>query len=787
MNSNADKGRGSRHSFVAFALALLALTALAAWQWRGGSPVGTDLLELLPHENVTSLIAEAEARMQAPVNRELIVLVHHPDEPAAKALAEKIGHLWRGMGLFETVQWDVQADLDAVRQQLLDGRLAMLPEPDRMLIADAPARFVEQRTIQLLDPVGAYLVPADQDWFGLAARVQQALPQPGNVTADLDGALIARHGDATWAVVRARTRADAFKGNLPAEVAAAVDKARSDVARAGGTLIAASGLLYAADGAQQARREMSVIGGVSLAATVALLLMVFRRVRVLLVIVPVGIGALAGTTACIAVFGDIHVLTLVLGASLIGVAIDYPLHVLSKCWAVERWSMSQALHHARPGLTLALATNVIGYLALAFTPLPALTQVAVFSAAGLAAAFLATLCLLPVLVGNEPLRPWAAPLWWANRLLGWHARLTQRIPSFWLFAVLAVFCLLGALRLNLHDDVRQWVARAPQLQAEAGQIAAITGFQPTSQFLLVTAPDETTLLQRLRHTSSALDALVSQHALDGYLSPSQIAMATKEEQDALQGALQGLRAADEPLQSLGIEAVQLNAEINALQALPLHELADVLEGPLGEPWRALWLGTHGRDVAAIVSLRGLRNPSEIQAASMALEGVTFVDRLAQINQVFSQTQRHAALLKVLACGLIFVLLCRPFGIGGAARVVGISLLAALCALASLGWLGQPLTLFGLFGLLLVTAIGVDYAILLRERVGGLDVALVGTLLSAITTWLSFGMLALSHTPAVGSFGITVTLGLIFSFLLAPWAAPGQPAAPTATVKSISAP
>lgn len=774
MNSNADSGRGGRLSFVAFVafvLALLALTALAAWQWRGGSPVGTDLLELLPHENVTPLVAEAEARMQAPVNRELVVLVHHPDELAAKALAERIGHTWRGLGLFETVQWDVQADLDAVRQQLLDGRLAMLPGRDRMLITESPARFIEQRTIQLLDPVGAYLVPADQDWFGLAARAQQALPQPGNVTADLDGALIARHAGETWAVVRARTRGDAFNGNLPAEVAAAVDKARADVALARGTLIAASGLLYAADGAEQAHREMSLIGGLSLAATVALLLMVFRRLRVLLVIVPVGVGALAGTTACIAVFGDIHVLTLVLGASLIGVAIDYPLHVLSKCWAVERWSLSQALHHARPGLTLALATNVIGYLALAFTPLPALTQVALFSAAGLAASFLATLCLLPVLIGDEPLRPWAAPLAWANRLLGWHARLTQRIPSVWLFGVLAVFCLLGALRLDLHDDVRQWVARAPELQAEASQVAAVTGFQPTSQFLLVTAPDETTLLQRLRHTTTALDALVRQDALDGYLSLNQIAMATKEEQNAVQEALQGLRSAAEPLETLGIESTQLNAEIEVLQALSPHALADVLEGPLGEPWRALWVGAHDSSVAAIVSLRGLRSPSQIQSASTALEGVTFVDRLAQINQVFSQTQRHAALLKALACGLILLLLWKPFGIGGAARVVGLSMLAALCALASLGWLGQPLTLFGLFGLLLVTAIGVDYAILLRERVGGVSVALVGTLLSAVTTWLSFGLLALSHTPAVSSFGITVTLGLIFSFLLAPWATP----------------
>lgn len=72
----------------------------------------------------------------------------------------------------------------------------------------------------------------------------------------------------------------------------------------------------------------------------------------------------------------------------------------------------------------------------------------------------------------------------------------------------------------------------------------------------------------------------------------------------------------------------------------------------------------------------------------------------------------------MSCVLIVLLLILPFGFGGALRIVALPLLAALCSLASLGWLGQPLTLFSLFGLLLVTAISVDYAILMREQIGG---------------------------------------------------------------------
>ena len=51
----------------------------------------------------------------------------------------------------------------------------------------------------------------------------------------------------------------------------------------------------------------------------------------------------------------------------------------------------------------------------------------------------------------------------------------------------------------------------------------------------------------------------------------------------------------------------------------------------------------------------------------------------------------------------------------------------------------------------------------------LNALIGGTLLAALTTWLSFGLLAVSSTPAVSNFGLSVSLGLAFSFILAPWA------------------
>ncbi len=753
-----------------FFLALLGLVALTAWQWRNGPPISANLLQLLPSGAPGELEQLAEQRVQAPLNRDLMLLVQHEDEDTAVALAQEVAGNLKASGLFAQVRRSVQADLPAMRQQLLDQRLVLLDRASREALIASPEDFIQQRLQRLFSPFeSTSLVPVEEDWFGLADLAQRRLPHPGNIHPRLDGALLAEHDGQRWAVIHAQIHGDAFDDKLPLLVDDQVRAARHRVESQQGELLAAGGVLHAAYGQRQAREEASLIGSVSLVATLALLHLLFRTSRVLLVALPVLVGALSGAAACVALFGQIHVLTLVLGASLVGVSIDFPLHYLSKSWTLRPWQAFRALRLTLPGLALALATNVIGYLAMAFTPFPALSQVAVFSAAGLLGAFACATCLLPSLV-NVPLQPWAAPLGWAERALALRQRLLGRLPSSWLLAGFVVFCLAGISQVSFKDDLRQWVSRAPALQQQAERIGQITGFEPTSQYFLVRAQTPDELLDRQAALGTRHDELVAEQKLRGYLALSQLA-ATTVAQESLHLALPRLLEYSQPLLALGMTAGALEKELAALQAQPVTGLDQVLAAPIAEPWRPLWLGTRSDGtVAGLISLQGLRDSSALHGLADGIDGVSLIDRPAELNRLFAETQRQAALLKMFAAVVILALLCLPFGWSGALRCLAVPLLAALGSLACLGWLGQPLTLFGLFGLLLVTAIGVDYAILMRERIGGAAVSLVGTLLAAVTTWLSFGLLALSSTPAVSNFGLAVGIGLVFAFLLAPWAA-----------------
>ncbi|MBB2888188.1 MULTISPECIES: MMPL family transporter [Pseudomonas] len=763
-----------------FLILLLAVLALAGWQWRDGAPLSANLMELVPGTAPDALELRAEQRMQEPLNREMLVLVGHKNRQQAIAMAQKIGEQWQASGVFEKVQWNLQADLPALRTQLLQGRLAMLSAADRQQLIEHPDAFIQQRVQALFDPfTGFSLVPSQDDWLGLTGRIQNSQPQRGSVQLDIGSGVLAADADGkSWVMLRARTVGNAFDMNLPLQVADLLQHSREEAAQADVQLLAASGLLYAASGQRQAAREITWVGGGATVGILLLLLLAFRRWRVVLAFVPVLVGMLFGAVACVALFGQMHVMTLVLGSSLIGVAVDYPLHYLSKSWSLKPWHSWPALRLTLPGLTLSLITSCIGYLALAWTPFPALTQIAVFSAAGLLGAYLSAVCLLPALLKGAQLRPAQWPMRIAESLLALRELLLKYVRTPVLLALLIAFCVGGLLQLQTKNDIRQWVGAPQQLTDEAQTIARITGYQPTSQFFLVRAANQQELLERQTALSERLDQLVNLEKLQGYLSLNQL-VSPPNEQHKVRDALSKLPQFWQPLLDLGVPADALQAELVKLQALPTEDIDAALAGPLAEPYRTLWLGPTDNGVAAMVSLQGLNNPALLRVQALDLPGVQLVDRLGDLNKVFAATQISAAELKLASCVLIVLVLILPFGLGGALRIVSLPLLAALCSLASLGWLGQPLTLFSLFGLLLVTAISVDYAILMREQIGGAAASLLGTMLAAATTWLSFGLLAVSSTPAVSNFGLSVSLGLAYSFILAPWAGRQVHTAPVA--------
>src|SRR5262249_24812073 len=157
------------------------------------------------------------------------------------------------------------------------------------------------------------------------------------------------------------------------------DALRDDGAKAGIEVLATGIPLFAADGADRARRDVTAIGFGSLSIIALLMVAIFRTpVPMLLSLATVLSGLAVGFAVSLVVFERVHLLTLVFGSTLIGVTIDYSLHYLCDAFRGETWTPGEGVKRIFTATWLGLITTVLAYASMAIAPFPALRQISVF-------------------------------------------------------------------------------------------------------------------------------------------------------------------------------------------------------------------------------------------------------------------------------------------------------------------------------------------------------------------------------------------------------------------------
>ncbi len=754
------------------ALAWLLVVLAIGWnQWRfwQQSRIDSDVLALLPRDADDRALDEVTRRIADAGARRMLVLLGAKDEAGAQA-AEAVF-----TGKLDALRQASSAsvpfvDAGAARNWFPQAQAFYTLHRDRMLTTEqrntltetSPDDLAQQALASLYSPVGVPRLTAWQaDPLGLWPQWWQARASASGMQVGEDGLL--RAEGRVWVALQYDTTASAFRVDGGRVIQNALDAATNAAkSRVPDVRVIAAGVpLHAEAAATQANREVNTIGWGSLAAVLLLVWLSFRSLRpILLVAASLLIGVAAALSVTALVFGKVHLLTLIFGASLVGVAEDYGIHWFASRQGDgvgNRWKL---LRHLLPGLTIALVTSALAYLALGLAPFPGLRQMAVFSVVGLTAAFLTVICWFPWLDGGV-VRETAFARWIGDSL----ARFPRvAATKGWGIAGMVLLCVIagGLWNLRADDDLRSLQSSPRALieqQAEAGRIL---GLPSPAQFFLVRGADAEQVLQREEALTDKLRNIHASGAISGWNAlsdwlPSRkrqdenTAISAKIETDVL--ARVGA-ATSEPLQRA------------AFTANPL-ELPAFLASPASQPVRQLWLGELDGNVASVVMIRGLTKQvaGTLGAQSEGLPGVRWIDRTAD----FSRLLRHYRVLMgwLLLAGVVLVFIALYWRYrGNAWRVLVPTLIAGVLALALLGWAGQPLQLFNVLALLLLLGVGIDYGIFLIEHDGD-PRAWMAVCVGAASTWLSFGLLGLSATPALRAFGLTLLVGIGAVWLLSP--------------------
>ena len=204
------------------------------------------------------------------------------------------------------------------------------------------------------------------------------------------------------------------------------------------------------------------------------------------------------------------------------------------------------------------------------------------------------------------------------------------------------------------------------------------------------------------------------------------------------------------------------ALIDLTHASPLS-LSTALQTQIGQAWQTLYLGNMNGKVAGVVQVSGSTTQSPAHFANQ--QDIFWQDKRAHLNQAFQATRDQAAWLKVLSFMFAGILLWRFFGAQNTLKMLLPPLCAIVTTVAMFGWFGWPISLFTMFGLLLVSAIGIDYTAYMQTANEPLYGKYIAVLLAATTTLISFVLLGLSSTPAVASFGLSVSIGVLLSVII----------------------
>ena len=761
----------------AAALAWLVLVLVAggylALRAIDGLELRTDLLALLPKEEQDPAFSAASDRIMQRVAGRVVLLIGSRDRAAARHAASEIERaLVSGKVMAQDGMSANPDGVAALARFYSPYRAALLTDRDRRALAEDGGAAIAERALAQVYGVGSFadakLLAADP--FLLLPTFLADLPTPSSRLVPDEGRLSIVEDGTTWVLVAGRLLGDPYEIDAQDRFVSILD-AKIDELKAHDPSLAVQrtgAVFFARAGAKAGLAEASVLGSISLFGTIALLLVVFRHpLPLMLNVMTLLIGTGAALAATLAIFGDIHVMTLLFGVGLIGVAVDYGLHYSTSAFDPEAGSPHDRLLHVLPAITLGLLTTLIGYVILILAPFPGLRQIAVFSTVGLVAAFLTVALWFPLLGDARPPRSRNTLMRWAEA--PWRLWEIQGLRR-WRWAgvvLLGVLGVVGLMRLTSNDDVRRMQAPSPALLAQQAEIQRLTGLTGGWQSVLITAKDDEGALRSEEELTHVLDGLVREGAIAGYRSPASFIPSAARQQDSAKLVEERLV---KPLLAAQRDRLGLSAAPTLAPPPAVLTLADALEqGAM--PFLADLVLAPGQH---LIALDGMINPAAVRSALSSAANARFVDPTGDFTSLLAKYRHRAIWLIASSAVLMLVPLWWRYGARGAVIVLAPAAAAVVLAPALIALAGQAISFFHVMALTIVLSLGVDFAIFCAEGAGRRPSASLAVVLAAMTTLLSFGVLAFSQVLAVHAFGLTLLLGVAIAFLLAPAALQVRP-------------
>ncbi|MCR5495130.1 MAG: hypothetical protein K6F15_05785 [Treponema sp.] len=754
---------------------------LAMFCTKKSIKIDVDLFNMLPKAEMGKALNAADEKLTEVTGQNVFILVSNPDFSEAKKVAGQVYEQLKDSTKFKSISlYQDTESFGAILNFLGKYKYNLLEEKTLSeLNAEGGAEVFAQDALS--KAYGAFTLTSlenlENDPFMLTEHcllnyLDQL--QDSGTKMSLKDEVLASEVDGRWYIM---IRAVLSKeGSALASKSNAVVQIRSvcDALEKGETRFIYSGIpFHSYKSSTNATKEISLISTISLLVVLVILLLIFGRFSpIVCSVASILCSSATAVLTTLAIFGKMHILTLLFGTSLIGSCIDYSLHYFIN-WKgnLSCHKGFQVRNHLIKGLSLSLISTLICYFILIFAPFNLLKQMAVFSISGIFSSFLSVICLYPFLkVPKEKrninlLKYYFTPSWYNKKFVG-------RIAITVMFILSIGTILIFHKNVRIENDLKNLYKKEGREMTDEIEAAKVLQYSPSGWFIVSgNSPEET--LQNEEKLAAKLRVLNEGKEKGGFVCTSAYIPSVERQKKSRAGIEKLLPLAEEQFEYLGYEnagelAAKFKNDFNSSKDDFIEIGKNVPEYLLGAISSA-WLGEIEGKYYSVILPVSVTDYDSYKALADGKE-VFFVSKVASMNQDLDRLSSMILKLFAVVYVILFIILKFFYSLKQTCKIISVPLLIILWTAAIFAISGIYFEFFSITGLILVFGLGLDYVIYMIENEKrtydstNAKLEPFAIALSFVTTAVSFGALALSKFVPVHMIGLAIFIGLTVAFV-----------------------
>jgi uncharacterized protein len=531
-----------------------------------------------------------------------------------------------------------------------------------------------------------------------------------------------------------------------------------------------------ASNAAQLRKDTLFTQGITVVFLVLFIGFYFRKKRApFLILVPVAFGALFSLALLYFIKGSISVIALGTGSVILGIAVNYSLHVFNHYRHTH--SIRQVITDLAMPLTVGSFTTIGGFLCLQFVKSEMLKDLGLFAALSLTGASLCSLIFLPHLIvsKDEEKRTATPTLSWIDKLAGWRPEHNKILIG--LIILLTFVFGYTARYVSFEPDMLRMNFMSDRLKKADTSLNKINAYSLQSVYLISTGGTLNEALLKNEKATAITEQLKEKGIVKKYSGVSSFILSNELQQEKINRwrAYWTTKKKYELLQNL--QTIGKELKYNSLAFQPINKLLSKQYEPLinaGSVIRKNFLDDYITETpgkATVITLVKVtrENRQQLYNAFDMHPGTTVIDKQYLTGRFVEIINSDFGSIALMSSILVFAVLLISYGRIELTLVSFIPMFISwIWILGIMGILGITFNIVNIIISAIIFGLGDDYSLfimdgLLQEyKTGKKNLASYKSsiLLSAITTIAGLGVLIFAKHPALRSIAVIAIIGIL---------------------------